>query len=806
MKRGLLSMMAATALLLSSTPVFAVPQAVEQQQPVVGQSYGQTQPAAQNMNSQQQQAVTSYGTYGDPNAQVQNQSMGQTIAQTTSQEQAEMLQGGATATTGSLATPETESTMTESTENSQETSHKVNSTNGDSDATNISVKKAMFKRSKNGKIQSYVQPFQNSTVTLSGLNVRSTMYFTRVDYWKIKKATFTLNFEVSQLANNQISDITMSINGVKFYSFRPNDKKGRQTIQVTIPADLIQDSNVLTIDGQIMDKAKDGHYLNVQTPANWLTIYDGSNVNFEFDIIPPTNQIRSFYNHFIGVDTLGNNHSAILTPQNPTPEELEAATYALAGMSRLITTDNTILPMNAFNNSDYNKRPYQVIIALYKNLPEKYRKQITKNDVNNRACLRYFNSKNRHVLVVTAETNELLVRAGRYVANQELMQETAKVTKYIYSGTSTFSSTLQFNGNYPLTSKNSKLVGPNHQEQVFFVQIPTDQTNAEGSYVNLNFRYSDNLNFDTSLMTIYVNNKPIGSKALTRKNANGDHVRFKIPTDTKLANSFVIKVAFDLNMKDDNDINMQTPWAYIENNSNAYIKTRSSSNVLFNNYPSILIEERSFNNIGVQLPEKMNSAYFDTISNIFNLIGNYAESNVGEINFYSKKMTKDQITNHNVIVIGTPDDNPLIREYNNQFYFQYNDDFDTFKSNEKLSIESSYGRTIGIDQLLFNPYDNQRTMLVVTGVTPEMVQLASTQINTEANMAMYKGDAIVIDSDGQRYDYRFKERASYKDKLSIIEQIKDDPNLKWYLAIGIASFTLFIVLMIFFIRKYQIRH
>lgn len=671
---------------------------------------------------------------------------------------------------------------------------------------NVRVDGPTLKTSKDGKTNTYVQPFQNITTSLSGLNVRATMYFTKVDYWKLKGATFNLNYEVSQLSDNDQSDITVSVNGVKFYSFRPAKNKGRQTIQITIPTDLIQTTNTLTIDGQIVSKGKNGEYDTVQTPANWLTVYDGSNVNFTFDIIPPTDYIDSFYNHFIGVDTLGNRKNAILVSPQASANELASATYALAGICRVITNNNTTMPLGSFNNKEYMKRPYQLIIARYHHLPKHYQRLIKKEDVDGKAYLRYFNSKNKHVLVVTATSDELLKKGCRYVANQELMTQTKKREKSVYDSTSTFTSTLQFNGNYPLETKSQNLVGPNHQEQVYFVKLPSDQNNADGSYVNLNFRYSKNLDFNSSLMTIYVNDTPIGSKKLTKEKADSDSFRVMIPKEMQLGHGFVIKVAFDLNMKNINKENMQTPWAYIENNSNAFIKTKESPAVLFSNYPSVFITQRSFNNIGVQLPNKMTEEYLQTLSNTFNLLGHYSESNVGVIDFYFDKMTKNQLMSHNVIVIGTPEDNPLIREYNDQFYFRYNQSFTTFKSNEKLSIESDYGKTLGTAQLLFNPFDNERIMMVLTGVTPTQVLLASTQIATRAVCDTYKGDLIAIDNDGKTYNYRFKKKSSYKDKISIVKQINDDPNLKWYLGIGFSVFILLVIALVFFIRKYQVRH
>ena len=146
-------------------------------------------------------------------------------------------------------------------------------------------------------MKSYTQPFQNSTQTLSGKSVSDNTYFTKIDYWDVKKATLNLSYQVSQIADDQTSDITVSINGVKFYSFRPEIKDGVQTKQIDIPLNLIKGANNLKIYGQILNKS-DKSTVSVQTPANWLTIYEESNVNFQYNLKQPDYYLKSFYNHF----------------------------------------------------------------------------------------------------------------------------------------------------------------------------------------------------------------------------------------------------------------------------------------------------------------------------------------------------------------------------------------------------------------------------------------------------------------------------------------------------------------------------
>ena len=70
-----------------------------------------------------------------------------------------------------------------------------------------------------------------------------------------------------------------------------------------------------------------------------------------------------------------------------------------------------------------------------------------------------------------------------------------------------------------------------------------------------------------------------------------------------------------------------------------------------------------------------------------------------------------------------------------------------------MSIESDYGKQIGVVQLLFNPENKDKAALIVSGATPKDVELASTQIDTQAHAGALKGDAAVIDQNSQQFTY-----------------------------------------------------
>ncbi|MFB9768362.1 cellulose biosynthesis cyclic di-GMP-binding regulatory protein BcsB [Lactiplantibacillus modestisalitolerans] len=650
------------------------------------------------------------------------------------------------------------------------------------------------KQDGQGERLTYTQPFQNTTTTLSGEAVEANLYFIKMDYWDVKKLTINFNFQISQLANRATSDITLSLNGTKFYSFRPHNRDGLQSKTVTVPLRLVQGENQLKISGQILNKKGSQSYQLAQTPANWLTIYDGANANFEYELEPPTRAIKSFYAHFSGTDTIATENSVITVPKQASNAELTASMQALAGTARTITTETTQIPVTTFGSAATKQADYQVVLATYDHLPAEFKKQVNRDQLRQRAVLKTYQSGDRHYLIVTALTGKLLKRAGRYVANQELMQETAASTKAISEQTRTYTSELQYGGSAQLTTQDDYLAGANHRSSAYFVSLPVDRTNADGSKIRLHFRYAKNLDFKRSLVTVYLNNKPIGSKRLRAANAADDHLTVALPKGQALGHAFTIRVTFDLEMAHQRQSdNPQTPWALVQSDSRAEIKSQPVNSLLFSNYPSVFLKNATFNQLAIVRPKTLTADDYKTLTNLFNLMGTYAQQNTGQIQFYTKRPSQTVLKSANVIAFGTPKQNALIRDLNEHLYFQYNRKFTGFVSNEKLSIESQYGQNLGTAQLLRSPYHRQAGLLVVTGAHPADVYRASTQLNFQRNIAQYHGDAIVVDRDNNHYDYRFKKHAALDERVTTKTAVQKKSHLMIYL--GLALLVVLIIML-----------
>ncbi len=638
--------------------------------------------------------------------------------------------------------------------------------------------------------QSYTEIFQNPTTTLTGKSVQTDLYFSKEDYWSVKKATLSLNFQLSQLAARQTSDLTLALNGVKFDSFRPSAATGLQTKQIDLPLKLLQGTNHLTIYGQVINNNQNSL---PQTPANWLTIEAGANVNFQYDLKEADQTMQSFYAHFTGMDTIANHRASIVVPKVASDGELTAAMYALGGIARVITTTDTKLPLTTNGETDY-----QLVVATYAHLPQALRNQV--HLASEKAQLVTYTNGHTHYLIVTARTNSLLKQAARFVANQELMQETRSRVAPIDAQTQVFTSVLQYQGHYQLASADTTVTGAGHHSATFFVSLPNDRTNANGSKIRLRFSYAKNLDFKQALATVTVNGRKIGSQPLSQQHADADTMTVTLPKGQALGNTFTVSVDFDLAMAGSSD-NTQTPWAVIDASSEADIQSTTQKQLLFNNFPSTFIHNESYANVLLVRPKTLTAADYQTLTNIGNLFGNYAKSNTGHLAVTHLAPSKTQMQSASVVAFGTPKANAFIDQLNPQLYFKYRRDRSGFLSNEKLSIEKAYGQTIGTAQLLRSPANDQKALLVVTGATPEATQLGSTQIATQAAISQYSGDAIVVDPDDQHYSYRFKKVAALHAHPSAKQVINKNAQLIGYLIGAFVAVALIILAVFLTIRK-----
>ncbi|MHA6531790.1 cellulose biosynthesis cyclic di-GMP-binding regulatory protein BcsB [Paenibacillus sp. BAC0078] len=648
--------------------------------------------------------------------------------------------------------------------------------------------------------------FSGSDNSLKGSSSQQ-QSFTVMDYWNVDSLKVNLHFQVSQINEDRISSVTLSLNGSPFYSFRPSrENNGEQSLIVPAPKGFLKKGvNTLGIQGYLRTANSDNQVCYVDnTPENWLHLYNTSSVEVAYTPKALTGGISDFSARFSGMDNIKSGISLLTVTDNASGAELEAATYALSGFAKSNTINDKTLPLLPYSEEAVKDKGLVVLVAMADHLPSELASLLDSSvDLGTHALIQLVNKDSQPTLVVTSKEESLLIKAGRLMQNNQLVSQISSDTKVVDDATEVASPSLAISSNITLTETGDKLTGPNHQEQTYFVALPSNRSIADSGKISLNFRYAENLDFDRSLVTVSVGDTPIGSKRLSKELANGDTLNLVIPKSLNLSGNFSVKVAFDLEMLSAvcTPNSEQMPWAYISKETEMHLNTKDRTDLLLNNYPYPFLRDGIYNHVAVVLPQKMDSYTYQSVANVFNLLGQYAGGNTGEVNYYTDAVDAATLKDDNIIAIGSYANNKVIRDNNDKLYFRYSKDGSTIVSNEKMSIEERYGAEIGTLQLVVSPYESGRGLLAVTGVSSEETYLVSKLIASEKDKWRVYGDGVIADKDGNVSAYRFKTITGAA-KESVIAQITDRSDVLGFVAAVVLAVTLVIVALLLLLRKH----
>lgn len=654
----------------------------------------------------------------------------------------------------------------------------------------------------------YETMFTGSDSSLTGTSSQQQQYFTVMDYWNVQDLKVNLHFQVSQITEDQISSVTLSLNGSPFYSFRPSlQSNGEQSVTIPAPKSFLkQGVNTLSIQGYLRTAAENNQVCYVDnTPDNWLHLFNTSSVAVAYMPKALDGGISDFSERFSGMDYVKRGQSLLSVPDHASGSELEAATYALSGFAKANTLADQTLPLLPYTEEAVRDRGLVVLLALADRVPGGLKQQLDASvDLEEHALIQLLDKDSRPTLVVTSKDESLLIKAGRLLANRQLVSQISSDKKVIDDATDVSSPALAISSNVTFTETGDKLTGPNHQEQTYFITLPSNRSIADSGKISLDFRYAENLDFGRSLVTVSINDTPIGSKRLTKELANGDILNLAIPQSLNISGNFSVTVAFDLEMN--NAIctpnTGEMPWAYISKETAMQLNTKDRTDLLFNNYPYPFLRDEIYNHVAVVLPQKMDNYTYRSLANIFNLLGQYAGGNTGDVHYYTDAVSAENLKNNNIIAIGSYKDNKVIRDNNDKLYFRYSKDGSTILSNEKISIDEQYGAEIGTLQLLESPYENGRGFMAVTGVSTEDMYLVSKLIASDKDKWKVYGDGVTADKDGNVSAYRFK-TITGASKDSVISQITERSEVLGFVVAVVLAVTLVLVSLLLLFRKHM---
>ena len=654
--------------------------------------------------------------------------------------------------------------------------------------------------------------FQND-ITMSGVISSTNKHFDVPQNALIKDAKINLVYTKSELLDVNYSTITIIINDVPIHSERlGGNKEYKKKISVDIPKDLIK-KGYNKVEIKAYKTISDKICRDDSNTANWLVIHKESDISLNYNYKPVSNLISEYKDTYINLNQGNELETNILIPDNYSSEELTSSMVFANDFGERIKYEDIGFNINTYSQFK-NKDKNIIYIGKGSNTPADIFNLLTekeKENINNNCVIKNVNSifdKSKKMLILISNNEELLKKASKLISSKNLINEINEDSILINEDTDVNDiydyknkNTLSFKD---LGYDNILLKGPFTQESIVDVNIPKGKEIKQGSSINLNFRYGENLDFERSLVTVYVNNIPIGSKKLNKSNANNDILKLDFPKEVLGQNYYQIKVVFNLELLDLACVTRDTdnPFAYISNESYIKFDYNDINNLTMKDYPYPFAKDDKLNDLVIVVPDKLNSTELTQIGSIMSYIGHSVNYNNGDMKFIKSSELNSNDKKGNLIVIGTPSNNSLIKDVNRYINLKFNKEYTGFESNKKIKFIGNYSKEIATIQMLKSPYGNNKGMMVLASTQMKDLKLSSRYLSNLDLTKSLKGDTIVINREGKVNDLNYKLDDIDEDK-EIKESKKLDDDSKTFIVISGVLFLMVAVATVLLALKYK---
>lgn len=652
-------------------------------------------------------------------------------------------------------------------------------------------------------------------VTINGVIGSTERFFNVSQNWDVKDLKLNLVYTKSELLDVNYSTITVFINGEPVSSKKlDGDRKYQDKWQVNIPKELVK-SGYNSISIKAYKTISDKICRDDSNTANWLVIHKQSDIELNYSLKSNSNEIKDYNNIFTNIGNEEYVDTTFVLPDKYNSNELSSIMNLSLNMGQKLKADNFKLDVKLKSNLKESNNNIIYVGGTndtstdFLNLLSNEEKNQAKNKAVIKQVISPFNKEKRMILIIS-DNSKALKNATKLICNNDLLNE-LNSSSFIIDETKDVSDIKKDTKNKltlnDLGYNDFLLKGPFSQETNFDVSIPKNKISTAGSILNLKFRYAKNLDFERSLVTVYVNDKPISSKKLSLEKADNDNLEVNLPTDVLGKNYYKIKVVFNLELKDLMCVTRDTdnPWAYILDSSFIKFDFKDNNSLNFKSYPYPFIDNQQANDINVVVSKDLNSSDLSNIANIIGNMGRDAVYNTGNLNVLTDSEFLNTNKKGNLIVIGTPDDNSILKDINKDLYIKFDENFSRFENNDKIKfLDDKYSKQLSTIQLINSPYSKSNSAIIVSSLDKNSLSSSVRYLSDNNLTRDLKGDAAVVNRDGGIQDINFKENNT-RDEESEDNSAKfklEKSSLTFVLIAGFLFLTV-IISAILLILKYR---
>ena len=648
--------------------------------------------------------------------------------------------------------------------------------------------------------------------TLRGLYSSTSLYFYVPEYWDTKYVYAQIQYDVSQLIESKASSVTFSINGVPIQSYKLEYKDGRtQLLYVKIPMSEVKAGfNSLTLSAYARLFDEEG-CVDDYSNANWLSISDTSYVRCGYECRDPEHKISYYPYPFLSTYEPAGAGLTIAVSDQAAKGEVAAAMNLMADLSTNTEEENKIQVCLLSDLASTN--PTRVILVSdYDNLPQEYKQLVLRApDSSQNATVSFTDGlKGNPLLILTSADDDSLMEAACMLMDESRRRQESGNTASVEKGSSQIAVNAAMQsgmiaGNYTLKDimgSGLTFVGPFHQENYVYLPVSKDFVLSEGGKVALKFRYSENLDFTRSLVSVSWGDIPIASKRLSREKAFGDELNFDMPGDVIGTAASSIKISFDLEIADliCTPRQSEMPWAYVSKDSTIFLPSSSDATMSFDLKASPFRKDGKFNDVMLVLSDAPGTAELNLLGQIVAMYGNgvkpYGNFTVKRAGEFSK-----EDADYNIVTAGTYGGNAFLSQLKDNLDFKYNQVGTAFESNEQLILSKKYGSKIGIMQLIPSPFALNRGLLAVTGSSSQSLQNIQEYLRDSKSRSQLTKDCVIIDPEFDLKAFQFIRNGKPMEEPGLAEKIVRNKRSLIFTAVATSAMVMMLIAVIIILLR-----
>jgi hypothetical protein len=419
------------------------------------------------------------------------------------------------------------------------------------------------------------------------------------------------------------------------------------------------------------------------------------------------------------------------------------------------------------------------------------------------------------LLIITSNDDDCLSEAAYMLMDENRVSQEKGSNASVNKGSADIavnSTTLSqmVAGNYTLNDmigSGLTFVGPFHQEQTIYLPFSEDYFLSDAGKVTLNFRYSENLDFTRSLVTVYWGSIPVASKKLEKDNVMGDELIFSMPADVVGTTTGAITIAFDLEIQDMICTPRQDemPWAYISDESVLYLPASTGIVLTFDLKPSPFRTDGKFNDLMLVISNDPTTKELNSYAQIIGMYGDGVDP-YGTLYVRRDSEFSTEDADYNIITLGTYNNNTLIQTLNDKLYFSYSSDGSKFNSNEQLILSDNYAGQIAVMQLLESPFATNRGVLAVTGIDDDTLSYIDELMRDYDMRFSLSKDCVVVDSDLDTKAFQFITKATEVEQPGIIGTLAQNKRSIIFTVVATSVMLMLLIAVVIMLIRIRIYH